>query len=46
MPNLETDESESDLLGGETQTESENLLAGLDTQVDNAAAEHAKGGAG
>ena len=33
--NLDNNEAESDLLVGVTQTESTNLLAGLDTQVDN-----------
>ena len=32
---LDNNEAESDLLVGVTQTESTNLLAGLDTQVDN-----------
>ena len=32
---LDNNEAESDLLSGDTQTESTNLLAGLDTQVDN-----------
>ena len=32
---LDNNEAESDLVSGDTQTESTNLLAGLDTQVDN-----------
>ena len=37
MLNLNTNITDPDLLGGETNIESENfcLLAGLDTQVDN-----------
>jgi hypothetical protein len=32
---LDDNKALSDLLGDDTQTESTNLLAGLDTQVDN-----------
>ena len=32
---LDDNKAASDLLGDDTQTESTNLLAGLDTQVDN-----------
>ena len=32
---LDDNEAASDLLGDDTQTESTNLLAGLNTQVDN-----------
>jgi hypothetical protein len=34
-PNDDDNKALSDLLGDDTQTESTNLLAGLDTQVDN-----------